>query len=62
MIETEKIIRAWKDEEFRLTLSLDEQRSLPANPAGAIESSQTELVEAAPGRIPVTIWIFWNCF
>lgn len=31
------IIRAWKDEEYRLTLSEAEQLQLPANPAGVVE-------------------------
>ncbi|MEW5804556.1 MAG: mersacidin/lichenicidin family type 2 lantibiotic [bacterium] len=37
------IIRAWKDEEYRLSLSDAEQAMLPANPAGIIELTGTEL-------------------
>jgi mersacidin/lichenicidin family type 2 lantibiotic len=39
---TVDVIRAWKDEEYRLSLS-DEQRSLlPQHPAGAIELSNQD--------------------
>lgn len=39
------IIRAWKDEEYRVSLS-DEQRALlPEHPAGAIELPAAQLVE-----------------
>jgi mersacidin/lichenicidin family type 2 lantibiotic len=62
MIETENIIRAWKDDDYRLSLSIDEQRSLPANPAGMVELSPSELAEADKGHGTfVTIWIFWAC-
>ena len=37
------IIRAWKDEEYRSSLSSEEQAMLPANPAGALELSDAEL-------------------
>ena len=37
------IIRAWKDESYRSSLSTQEQAMLPANPAGALELSDAEL-------------------
>jgi mersacidin/lichenicidin family type 2 lantibiotic len=37
------IIRAWKDEEYRSSLSSEEQAMLPANPAGSIELSDADL-------------------
>ncbi|WP_220210053.1 mersacidin/lichenicidin family type 2 lantibiotic [Reticulibacter mediterranei] len=37
------IVRAWKDEEYRSSLSSEEQAMLPANPAGALELSDAEL-------------------
>jgi mersacidin/lichenicidin family type 2 lantibiotic len=37
------IIRAWKDAEFRSSLSEAERAMLPANPAGAIELADSEL-------------------
>jgi mersacidin/lichenicidin family type 2 lantibiotic len=38
-----QIIRAWKDEEYRLSLSEAEQALLPENPAGVIELADVEL-------------------
>jgi mersacidin/lichenicidin family type 2 lantibiotic len=38
-----RTIRAWKDEDFRLSLSDAERASLPEHPAGPIELSDTEL-------------------
>src|SRR5436305_1046372 len=37
------IVRAWKDEAYRQSLSAQEQAILPANPAGEIELTDTEL-------------------
>lgn len=45
----ENIIRAWKDEEYRLSLSEAERASLPQHPAGLIELSDDALDGAAGG-------------
>jgi mersacidin/lichenicidin family type 2 lantibiotic len=47
------IVRAWKDEEYRNSLSSEEQAMLPANPAGAFELSDAELesVHGAKGYV-----------
>jgi mersacidin/lichenicidin family type 2 lantibiotic len=37
------IIRAWKDEEYRLSLSDAERAQLPAHPAGMIEVTDADL-------------------
>jgi mersacidin/lichenicidin family type 2 lantibiotic len=37
------IIRAWKDESYRASLSQEEQALLPKNPAGGWELSDAEL-------------------
>jgi mersacidin/lichenicidin family type 2 lantibiotic len=34
---TMEIVRAWKDEEFRDTLTAEQRAQLPPNPAGLIE-------------------------
>ena len=39
----ENIIQAWKDEEYRLTLSEAERAQIPANPAGMIELTDEAL-------------------
>ena len=43
------IVRAWKDEEYRLSLSEAELASLPENPAGIMELADSELDAAAGG-------------
>jgi len=40
----EQIVRSWKNEDYRLSLSVDEQALLPENPAGLIELSDQELL------------------
>ena len=47
------IIRAWKDPEYRLSLSEAERATLPSNPAGLIELSDAELDWASGGAPPI---------
>ncbi len=42
------IVRAWKDEAYRQSLSAEEQAVLPGNPVGEIELTEAEL-EAIAG-------------
>ncbi len=44
------IVRAWKDEEYRQTLTEEQLNSLPANPAG--ELKDTELTAVCGGGGP----------
>jgi mersacidin/lichenicidin family type 2 lantibiotic len=37
------VVRAWKDEDYRMSLSDAERKMLPSNPAGLIEISDVEL-------------------
>jgi mersacidin/lichenicidin family type 2 lantibiotic len=39
----QEIIRAWKDAEFRANLSDAQRAMLPANPAGCIELTDSDL-------------------
>ena len=48
----DRIIRAWKDPEYRLNLSAEDQAQLPENPAGAIELTDDELDMAVGGNRP----------
>jgi mersacidin/lichenicidin family type 2 lantibiotic len=50
-----KIIRAWKDIDFRNSLSAKERAFLPENPAGLLELTDAELGAAAGGGIPPTV-------
>jgi mersacidin/lichenicidin family type 2 lantibiotic len=44
------IIRAWKDEEYRNSLSESERAQLPENPAGLIELADSQLEAVAGGN------------
>ncbi len=44
-----EIIRAWKDEEYRASLSEAERAKLPEHPAGLIELTDVELNMVAGG-------------
>jgi mersacidin/lichenicidin family type 2 lantibiotic len=45
------IIRAWKDEAFRASLTDAQRATLPASPAGMIELSETDLDLVAGGAL-----------
>ena len=46
------IIRAWKDEEYRLSLTEAQRAQLPDHPAGLIELTEAELGAVAGGALP----------
>jgi mersacidin/lichenicidin family type 2 lantibiotic len=50
-----KIIRAWKDEDFRLSLSESERALLPEHPAGLVELTDQQLGGVAGGR-EFSVW------
>ncbi|MTJ06761.1 MULTISPECIES: mersacidin/lichenicidin family type 2 lantibiotic [unclassified Anabaena] len=43
------IIRAWKDEEYRHSLSAEQQEQLPANPAGLVELNDEDMSSVSGG-------------
>jgi mersacidin/lichenicidin family type 2 lantibiotic len=45
-----KIVKAWKDDEYRQGLSAAELAMLPENPAGLLELTDEDLGEVAGGR------------
>ena len=47
------IVRAWKDEEYRLSLTEEERAQLPTHPAGLIEL-EPEQMRAVVGQGPTT--------
>jgi mersacidin/lichenicidin family type 2 lantibiotic len=58
----EMLVRAWKDEEYRLGLSETERAMLAENPAGSLELSDAELDLVAGGhRRRRSIEITVNC-
>ncbi len=48
------IIRAWKDAEYRASLTEAERASLPANPAGMIELDDDQMKGVVGGAHPTT--------
>ena len=63
MQEIDKIILAWKDEEFRMSLSADERQALPENPAGLLDLSNTNLKGAARVTYTPSFFLFFGaCF
>ena len=54
------IIRAWKDEDYRLSLSEAERALLPEHPAGLIELSGAEM-DGVNGGIGVSVSIHSIC-
>jgi mersacidin/lichenicidin family type 2 lantibiotic len=49
------IVRAWKDEEFRRSLSEAERALLPANPAGTIDLTEAEMTRVDGGHYDTCI-------
>ena len=49
------VIRAWKDEEYRATLTPEQLAALPDNPAGMVELSDADLHDAAGGTLTLPI-------
>jgi mersacidin/lichenicidin family type 2 lantibiotic len=52
-MSTDNIIRAWKDPEYRSSLSAQEYALLPASPAGTIDDAK--LAEVAGGIPPLSL-------
>ena len=44
------IVRAWKDEDYRLGLTEEELSNVPDSPAGTIELTDTDLEHVAGGK------------
>jgi mersacidin/lichenicidin family type 2 lantibiotic len=49
MLNADQIIRAWKDESYRMSLSEAERASLPENPAGLVEIGDAQLEDVSGG-------------
>jgi mersacidin/lichenicidin family type 2 lantibiotic len=49
-MKAKQVVRAWKDEEYRLSLSDAERSRLPENPAGTIELTDADLAGATGGN------------
>jgi mersacidin/lichenicidin family type 2 lantibiotic len=56
------VVRAWKDEEYRLSLTDAERAQLPENPAGFLELSETDLHQVSGGDfvVPATPVLYYT--
>ena len=69
-MRNEHIIRAWKDEGFREGLSPEARAHLPEHPAGMVELTDADLMNAAGGditislsaTITVSLTLIFSCF
>jgi mersacidin/lichenicidin family type 2 lantibiotic len=43
------VIRAWKDDAYRNSLSQEQRQQLPANPAGLVELSDEDMLSVSGG-------------
>jgi mersacidin/lichenicidin family type 2 lantibiotic len=66
-MSTAQVIRAWRDPEYRATLSSEQLAALPSHPAGLIELSDDTLASAAGlNTVAITVlppcsqWTFHN--
>lgn len=55
-----EIVRAWKDPEFRASLSHEQQEALPRHPSGVIEIPDQVLAHTAGGATE-TLWSLGCC-
>lgn len=55
------IVRAWKDEAYRRSLSEEQSHMLPANPAGEIELTDADLSSICGGGIGTDGLGTWGC-
>ena len=58
---TQNIIRAWKDAEYRNSLSESERASMPANPAGRIELADVNSSPAIPYSFNIFCTWLYTC-
>ncbi len=52
-MEHDDIIRAWKDEEYRNSLSEEQRAQLPENPAGMVELSDEAMQNVGGGLLSI---------
>jgi len=56
------IVRAWKDETYRQSLSEEQLSTLPANPAGKLELAETDLLSVQGGSSPEIVEALNNIY
>jgi mersacidin/lichenicidin family type 2 lantibiotic len=56
-MSTLDVIRAWKDEEYRASLSDAQRAMLPEHPAGLIDLSEADLDQVGGANNPYTVTV-----
>ena len=58
-MKKEQIIRAWKDEQYRSSLTEAERQTMPEHPSGIVQLSEFEM-EAVDGQTGFTLYTTWT--
>ncbi len=65
-MSTSKTIRAWRDEDYRLSLSAAERAAIEPNPVGAIELDDNDLEGVTGGEKTFfrtrVVWCWTACY
>jgi mersacidin/lichenicidin family type 2 lantibiotic len=56
------VVRAWKDEEYRLGLTEAERAALPENPAGLLDLAESDLQQTEGGFIVHPTFFYCSIF
>jgi mersacidin/lichenicidin family type 2 lantibiotic len=56
LVSHKNIIRAWKDQEYRDSLSAEQRALLPDNPTGTIDLSEAEMAAINGGLFGTLAW------
>jgi len=59
-MKTKDVIRAWKDAEYRESLSAEDRSLVPQNPAGLVELTDDQLKQAS-GLSGIIVTTFKTC-
>lgn len=59
-MKAKNVIRAWKNEEYRDSLSAAEREAMPENPVGLVEIAEKDLHMAAGGYGTITNNSIWT--
>jgi len=59
-MKTKDVIRAWKDAEYRESLSAEDRSLVPQNPAGLVELTDEQLKQAS-GLSGIIVTTFKTC-
>jgi mersacidin/lichenicidin family type 2 lantibiotic len=61
-MNTDQIVKSWKDDEYAQSLGAAEQALLPENPVGLIELTDEELLGINGASVPVSVIVLTVVF